>query len=153
MTERTRKRHAQPPPIGDSWRKRKREEDVRDLNKFQRLVKKAFVRFAIRHLRAVVLRCMWAGVAGSSTEPNFANRCFKVYRYPKRNHDGFLEDHWDGPYSSYAGPRTANIESRLSSWLYTREAFRQQRPYTGSAAKIRTFGIDAGGHNLSWRPE
>lgn len=43
MTERQRKRHAQPPPLGDSWRKRKREDDGQDMNKFQRLVKKAFV--------------------------------------------------------------------------------------------------------------
>lgn len=43
MAERQRKRHKQPPPMGNSWNKRKREEDEQDLNKFQRLVKKAFV--------------------------------------------------------------------------------------------------------------
>lgn len=43
MAERQRKRHAQPPPMGSSWSKRKREEEEEDANKFQRLVKKAFV--------------------------------------------------------------------------------------------------------------
>jgi hypothetical protein len=44
MAERQRKRHTQPPPMGSSWGgKRKREEQEQDLNKFQRLVKKAFV--------------------------------------------------------------------------------------------------------------
>ncbi|KAJ9115412.1 hypothetical protein QFC22_005169 [Naganishia vaughanmartiniae] len=42
MAERQRKRHKQPPPMGNSWGKRKREEDEQDLNKFQRLVKRAF---------------------------------------------------------------------------------------------------------------
>ncbi|KAJ9094996.1 hypothetical protein QFC21_005789 [Naganishia friedmannii] len=42
MAERQRKRHQQPPPMGNSWGKRKREEDEQELNKFQRLVKKAF---------------------------------------------------------------------------------------------------------------
>ncbi|KAJ9102966.1 hypothetical protein QFC19_004523 [Naganishia cerealis] len=42
MADRQRKRHKQPPPMGSSWGKRKREEDEQDLNKFQRLVKKAF---------------------------------------------------------------------------------------------------------------
>ena len=44
MAERQRKRHTQPPPMGNTWGgKRKRDEQEQDLNKFQRLVKKAFV--------------------------------------------------------------------------------------------------------------
>lgn len=44
MAERQRKRHTQPPPMGSTWGgKRKRDEHEQDLNKFQRLVKKAFV--------------------------------------------------------------------------------------------------------------
>ncbi|GHJ83653.1 hypothetical protein NliqN6_0055 [Naganishia liquefaciens] len=43
MAERQRKRHTQPPPMGNTWGgKRKRDEQEQDLNKFQRLVKKAF---------------------------------------------------------------------------------------------------------------
>jgi hypothetical protein len=43
MAERQRKRQLQPPPMGSSWSKRKREEEEGAVNKFQRLVKKAFV--------------------------------------------------------------------------------------------------------------
>jgi hypothetical protein len=43
MAERQRKRQLQPPPMGSSWSKRKREEEEGGVNKFQRLVKKAFV--------------------------------------------------------------------------------------------------------------
>lgn len=43
MADRQRKRQLQPPPMGSSWSKRKREEEEQDVNKFQRLVKKAFV--------------------------------------------------------------------------------------------------------------